>query len=108
MSAQGKSQCSMTMPFYASCHKSRATTDFLAQQKIQILLHPDYSPDFSPCDFWLFPTLKGMLTGRKFVRVHNMAKAVNSELRGIPSLDYHNAFVNWRTRLQQCVDTKGE
>jgi hypothetical protein len=32
----------------------------------QVCQHP-YSPDFAPCDFWLFPKLKSPFQGRRFV-----------------------------------------
>jgi len=28
---------------------------------------PPYSPDLAPCDFWLFPELKSLLKGRRYV-----------------------------------------
>jgi hypothetical protein len=31
------------------------------------LQHPPYSPDFAPCDFWVFPTIKRELPGKKFL-----------------------------------------
>ncbi|GFS01717.1 mariner Mos1 transposase [Elysia marginata] len=55
--------------------------------KLGVLPHPAYSPDLAPCDFWLFPTLKDRLAGRKFDRIQDLAKAVNSELRAIPEED---------------------
>ena len=70
--------------------------------------HPPYSPDLAPCDFWLFPTLKERLAGRKFDRVQDLAKAVNSELRGIPKEDYQGALFAWRRRLETCIRVKGE
>ena len=30
---------------------------FLASEKVKVLNHPPYSPDLSPCDFFLFPRL---------------------------------------------------
>ena len=38
---------------------------FLASEKVKVLNHPPYSPDLSPCDFFLFPRLKKMLSGNK-------------------------------------------
>jgi hypothetical protein len=32
----------------------------------ELLLHPQYSPDFAPSDFYLFPKLKIKLRGRRF------------------------------------------
>ena len=38
--------------------------DFLKEVKVVQLSHPPYSPDLSPCDFFLFPLLKKTLSGR--------------------------------------------
>ena len=39
---------------------------FFAFEKVKVLNHPPYSPDLSPCDIFLFPRLKKMLSGNKF------------------------------------------
>ncbi|GFR95136.1 transposase [Elysia marginata] len=72
----------------AGPHKARATTQSLRELEIQVLPHPAYSPDLAPCNFWLFPILKDRLTGRKFDRIQNPAKALNSELLTLPDEDY--------------------
>ncbi|GFR61364.1 transposase [Elysia marginata] len=71
------------------------TTQSLRDIGIQALHHPAYSPDLAPCDFWLFPILKDRLAGRKFDRIQDLAKAVNSELRTIPE-DYQGMFRKWQ------------
>ena len=45
----------------ASFHKCEVVKSFLASEKVKVLNHPPYSPDLSPCDFFLFPRLKKML-----------------------------------------------
>ena len=92
----------------ASAHKAKVTTTFLSEQGIQVLDHPPYSPDLAPCDFWLFPVLKEKLAGRKFDRVQDLAKAVRSELSGLPKTDYQRALENWRRRLELCIRANGE
>ena len=47
----------------APTHKSAITGQYLKEKKIKILKHPPYSPDLSPCDFWLFPTVKQRMRG---------------------------------------------
>ena len=49
----------------ASSHKCEVVKSFLASEKVKVLKHPPYSPDLSPCDFFLFPRLKKMLSGNK-------------------------------------------
>ena len=40
--------------------------EYLKEYGLDVLDHPPYSPDLSPCDFWLFPRLKEMLAGHRF------------------------------------------
>ena len=47
----------------ALAHKSAAVQEYLKESGLDVLDHPPYSPDLSPCDFWLFPRLKKMQAG---------------------------------------------
>ena len=51
----------------ASSHKCEVVKSFLASEKVNVLNHPPYSPDLSPCDSFLFSRLKKMLSGNKYV-----------------------------------------
>ncbi|GFS12249.1 transposase [Elysia marginata] len=92
----------------ADPHKARAITQSLQELGIQVLPHPAYSLDLALCDFWLFPILKERLAGRKFDRIQDLAKAVNSEPRTIPEEDYQGAFRKWQIRLKRCIESHGE
>ena len=50
----------------ASSHKCEVVKSFLASEKVKVLNYPPYLPDLSPCDFFLFPRLKKMLSGNKY------------------------------------------
>ena len=50
----------------APAHKSATVQEYLQESGLDVLDHPPYSPDLSPCDFWLFPRLKEMLAGHRF------------------------------------------
>ena len=41
----------------APAHKSATVLQYLKESVLDVLDHPPYSPDLSPCDFWLFPRL---------------------------------------------------
>ena len=43
----------------APVHNSILVTDYLTKMGIKTLPQPPYSPDLAPCDFWLFPKLRG-------------------------------------------------
>ena len=47
-------------------HKSTTVQEYLKESWLNVLDHPPYSPDLSPCNFWLFPRLKEMLAGHRF------------------------------------------
>ena len=89
-------------------HKAKVTTTFLEEREIRVLAHPPYSPDLAPCDFFLFPILKEKLAGHKFDRIQDLAKAVKSQLEGIPREQYQMALEMWRRRLEKCIQVKGE
>ena len=74
---------------------------------MKILNHPPYSPDLSPCDFFLFPRLKKMLSGNKHTSRSSLGSAIYQCLQQIPKEYYLSAFHDWVKRLQKCVSVKG-
>ena len=61
-------------------HQAVAVQEFLARKKVCVLHHPPYSPDLSPCDYFLFPKLKLPLKVRLFEDVQGIQAAVTSSL----------------------------
>ena len=81
---------------------------FLASETVKVLNHPSYSPDLSPCDFFLFPRLKKMLSGNKYTSRSSFGSAIYQCLQQIPKEDYLSAFRDWVKRLKKIVSVKGE
>jgi len=50
----------------APAHSSVVACQAARDCGYEILPHPPYSPDLAPSDFFLFPTLKSSLRGRRF------------------------------------------
>ena len=67
---------------------------FLASEKVKVLNHPSYLPDLSPCDFFLFPRLKKMLSGNKYTP-SSLGSAIYQCRQQIPKEDYLSAFRDW-------------
>ena len=65
----------------APCHMVISVVEFLAKQGIPVVPQLPYSPDLSPCDFFLFQRLKFRLKGRHFGTVENIEKAVTDQLK---------------------------
>ena len=63
------------------------------------VLHPPYSPDLAPCDYWLFRRLKDHLSGNDFVDRTNLGWVIHQYLKHIPQDEFKKAFEDWITRL---------
>ena len=89
----------------ASSHKCEES--FLASEKVKVLNHPPYSPDWSPCDFFLFPRLNKMLSGNKYTSRSSLGSTIYQCLQEIPK-DYLSAFSQLCKKVQKCVSVKEE
>ena len=55
---------------------------------ISTVAHPPYSPDLPPCDFWLFPKLRGC----RYETIEDMKEAVTKVIDTLKQEDFHGAF----------------
>ena len=91
----------------APAHKYATVQEYLKESGLDVLDHPPYSPDLSPCDFWLFSRLKEMLAGHRFESRCGIGSAVYQCLQYIPKEDYQAAFQKWEDRHKMCVEADG-
>ena len=91
-----------------SSHKCEVVKSFLASEKVKDLNHLPYSLNLNPCDFFLFPRLKKMLSGNKYASRSSLGSAIYKCLQQIPKEDYLSALRDWVKSLQKCVSVKGE
>ena len=91
----------------ALAHKSATVQEYLKESGLDVLDHPPYSSDLSPCDFWLFPKLKEMLAGHCFESRCGVGSVVYQCLQHIPKEDYWAAFRKWVDRCKMCVEAEG-
>ncbi|EFN81837.1 Histone-lysine N-methyltransferase SETMAR, partial [Harpegnathos saltator] len=47
-------------------HTAEDVKRYLDGQDWEVLLHPPYSPDIAPSDYYLFRTMQSDLTGERF------------------------------------------
>ena len=83
----------------APAHESATVQEYLKESGLDVLDHPPYSPDLSPCDFWLFPKLKEMLAGHRFESHCGIGSVVYQCLQHVPKEDYQAAFWKWVDRI---------
>jgi hypothetical protein len=73
-----------------------------------VLPHPPYSPDFTPCDYWLFSHVKEHVWGKRFQSEDNINIAVTASLKR-PSADKNRAAIDrLPRRWEKCVGSAGD
>jgi hypothetical protein len=75
--------------------------------KVTVFPHHLYSPDLSPCDFFLFPRLKKRIKGRRHENIEAIQAVATMELTGFPKEAFTNCFQDLQKRWQQCIDSGG-
>jgi histone-lysine N-methyltransferase SETMAR len=61
---------------------TRSTQAILQEFRWEVFEHPAHSPDLTPNDFRLFPTLKEFLSGKRFKSDEEVKDAVHEWLNG--------------------------
>ncbi len=69
----------------APIHNSILVTDFLTKMGIKTVSNPLYSPDHAPCDFWLFPKLRGY----RYETIEEMKEAVTKIIDTLTQEEVH-------------------
>ena len=61
--------------------------------------HPPYSPGLAPCDFWLFPKLRGC----RYEAIEQVKEAVTKVIDMLTPEDFHGAFQKFLERYNKCI-----
>jgi hypothetical protein len=65
-------------------HSARKVMGQLKQSEFKRMGHPPNSPDLSPCDFFLYGTMKGQLKGRNFAEKEELLSVLSALMSEIP------------------------
>ena len=87
----------------APVHNSILVTDYLTKMGIKTVPQPPYSPDFTPCDFCLFPKLKEKLRGCHYETIEEMKEAVTKVIDTLTQEDFHGVFQKLLERYNKCI-----
>ena len=66
---------------------------------IKTVPHRPYSPDLAPCDFWLFPKLRGC----RYETTEDMKEAVMKVIDMLTQEDFHEAFQKLLEWYNKCT-----
>ena len=70
---------------------------------IKTVPQPPYSPDVAPCDFWLFPKLRGC----RYETIEEMKEVVTKAIDTLTEKDFHGAFQKLLERYNKCIGAGG-
>ena len=71
---------------------------------INTVPYPPYSPDLAPCDFCLFPKLRGC----HYETIEEMKEAVMKVIDILTQEDFHVAFQKLLERYNKCIAAGGD
>jgi len=80
----------------------------LARWQWEVLYHPPYSPDISPCDFDLIPKVKEPLRGRRFKTIPDVIDAVGRSVRTINKTGAAKGIMRLPHRWKRVLHNVGE
>ena len=70
---------------------------------IKTVPHCPYSPDLAPCDFWLFPKLRGCC----YETIEKIKEAVTTVIATLTQENFHVAFQKLLERYK-CIEAGGD
>ena len=91
-------------PDNAPVHNSIIVPDYLTQMGIRTVPHPTNSPELFPCEFWLFPKLRGC----RYETIEETNEAVTKVIDTLTQEDFHGAFQKFMERYNKCIANGGE
>ena len=71
---------------------------------INMVPQPLYSPDFAPCDFWLFPKLRGC----HYETIEEMKEAGMKVIDTLTQDDFPGAFQKLLEWYNKCIAAEGD
>ena len=75
---------------------------------IKTVPYPPYSPELTPCDFWLFPKLKEKLRGCRYETIEEIKEAVTKVIDTLTQEGFHGAFQKLLEWYNKCIATGGD
>ena len=79
-------------------------TDYLSKMGIKTLPQPRYSPDLAPCNFWLFPKLRGC----RYETIEETKEAVTKVIDMLTQEDFHGALQKLLKQNNKCIAAEGD
>ena len=92
----------------AKPHRTWITNEFLLENHVEQYENAAYSPNLSPCNFFLFPKLTKQLRGIRFNDDNEMLTALEQAIDSLTKEDFKNCFEDWFIRMHKCIGAEGQ
>jgi histone-lysine N-methyltransferase SETMAR len=89
-------------------HNTETVQECLADCGFRKMNYPAYSPDLTPCDFFLFGAMKENFSGMPFASADELFQGVEDFFGGLSADTLHTVFEEWIRRLDLCCEGGGE
>ena len=76
----------------------------MSKMGIKTAPHPPYSPNLAPCDFWLFPKLRGCC----YETIEEMKEAVTCVIDTHTQEDFQGTFEKLLEWYNKCIAVRGD
>lgn len=91
----------------AGPHRKREVLEALNSWDWETLPHPPYSPDLSPCDFFLFPKIKEPMRGQRFKTEEEVNEAYKSSMCAVTKSGLEDGLDGLVRRWKRCLEVEG-
>jgi transposase len=90
------------------CHNGAKITEKFGKKHIARAPHPYYSPDLSPCNFWLFGILKEKMKDRVFRSEEQNLGTITKSWNELTFEEIQRVFQNWMEHVIRVTANSGE
>ena len=87
--------------------KTKKVNEFLMKKQICVIDHPSYSPDLSPCEYFLHRKLKTAIKGDFYDGFPTIQAAVIQLLKNIPKPEFKKSMDKLVNRSKRCIELNG-
>ena len=87
--------------------KTKKVNEFLMKKRVSLINYPPYSPDLSPCDYFLFPKLKTKMKGAFYDDIRAIQAAATEVLKNIPINEIKKSIHVLVDRSKRCIESNG-
>ena len=92
----------------AAPHTKRDVVQLLTEEyDWEVLDHPSYSPDLSPCDFFWFPRVKNKLRGQRFHTIEEVNYEFHRQCVALDKSGAGDGIDGLVRRWQKCMEHDG-